>query len=201
MFKSATRLLLTAGIAVGAWFGASYATTYFALPEVTPHAVTGVVAVLTWLIAGRVLAAATNTMSFVNDEAASSTPALPARPAHFARVKPEAGKKDEKSEKDCGCSAPETGQRKTMHQNSKITIEAVGEENGSLKVVFTAAVSGGEFKDKQSGLRSKLESVSGIKWSHPQNLHDGKRQMEGRVARVVFAKAIAELKRIADRYA
>lgn len=241
MLNSVTRLLLTLGLSAGTWFGADYLTSQYALPEALPYAATGVVALVTWLLAGRVLSAAKNTMAFVEDPFSSPKQlpsARPARafvprmktdkcgdkpadkctdkpadkcadkPADKCADKPAAKPSDKKEHGKCiragGCltpGAPCSGQSRILAQTTRLQIEVKGEEDGTIKVIVDAKVSGSDFKGigGSGGLRGRLESVPGVKWAFPKNV-DGTRHMEGIVARTSYTDAAAALQAIAQKY-
>lgn len=65
------------------------------------------------------------------------------------------------------------------HETMKVSVNTV---DGATTVTVTiSGVSSSKFKDKQSGLRKKIEAVSGVRWENPKNLGNGSREMVGRV--------------------
>lgn len=65
------------------------------------------------------------------------------------------------------------------HETMKVAVNTV---DGAMTVTVTiSGVSSSKFKDKQSGLRKKIEAVSGVRWENPKNLGNGSREMVGRV--------------------
>jgi hypothetical protein len=76
---------------------------------------------------------------------------------------------------------------------------SVSTTDGATVVSVTIiGVSASRFKDKQSGLRKKIEAVSGVRWENPKNLGNGTREMVGRVTHVAQREAIiARLQEIA----
>lgn len=61
-------------------------------------------------------------------------------------------------------------------RNETAVLETFPQEDGSLKVAVTVK---GLTKREFNALRGRLEQVRGVSWSHPTNLHDGRRKMEG----------------------
>jgi len=55
-------------------------------------------------------------------------------------------------------------------------LETFPQEDGSVKVCITVK---GLTKREFNALRGRLEQVRGVNWSHPANLHDGRRKLEG----------------------
>jgi hypothetical protein len=65
------------------------------------------------------------------------------------------------------------------HESMKVAVQT---NDGVTTVTVTiSGVSSAKFKDKQSGLRKKIEGVAGVTWSNPKNLGNGSREMVGRI--------------------
>jgi len=196
MLRNASRWLLTLLVGAGAFYGAEYLTTQHSLHEAVPYAATAIAAVVTWLVSGRVLAAARDTLAFPTEDSPAAPPAVQARPAMFVRTPPATPAPTAKT--SCGCPSPEPGKSTVIARNARMSVVAFGEDNGSFTVQVTARVSGSEFKGP-GGLRGKLEALEGIKWEHPKNLGSEGRQMNGRVHAAVYARVAAALKQLAER--
>lgn len=68
---------------------------------------------------------------------------------------------------------------------------SVNTTDGATVVTVTiSGVTASRFKDKQSGLRKKIESVNGVRWENPKNLGNGTREMVGRVTHVAHREAV-----------
>ncbi len=92
-------------------------------------------------------------------------------------AKPEPGKH--------GCEARATtqsGLNATVadHASMKVSV-STDPQGATIVTVDIIGVSASRFKDKQSGLRKKIENVGGIKWENPRNLGESNRQMVGRI--------------------
>jgi len=82
-------------------------------------------------------------------------------------------------------------------QTMKVSVQTA--DGITTVTVVINGVSAAKFKDKQNGLRKKLESVGGINWDNPKNLGNGSRQMTGRIgASVSRESVITRLQQIAN---
>lgn len=65
------------------------------------------------------------------------------------------------------------------HQSMKVSVQTT--DGATLVTVTICGVSSSRFKDKQSGLRKKIEGIGGVNWGNPKNLGNGNREMVGRI--------------------
>lgn len=82
------------------------------------------------------------------------------------------------------------GSKFRSHGNgsSYLEVETVPQEDGSLKVtVVSVGYSGRDFKDR---IRPRLEKIGGIKWQHPSNLGENRRQLDGSIPKGGNANAV-----------
>ncbi|MDZ4834075.1 MAG: hypothetical protein SGJ27_09890 [Candidatus Melainabacteria bacterium] len=99
------------------------------------------------------------------------------------------GKSDSTSDKtagksNTGCEAHDLARSAlstTVSDHPTIKVSVQADQGGTIVTVDITGVSAAKFKDKQSGLRKKLENIGGVKWENPRNLGDGNRQMVGRM--------------------
>lgn len=80
-----------------------------------------------------------------------------------------------------GCDAARSTLNVTVADNPAMKVMLSTDQGVTTVTVDITGVSSSKFKDKQSGLRKKLENVGGVKWENPRNLGDNKRQMVGRI--------------------
>src|SRR5437899_182698 len=67
----------------------------------------------------------------------------------------------------------------SRHFQKTPRLETSSQANGTVKAIVTTK---GLSKREFNGLRARLEKVDGVKWSHPVNLKNGLRKIEGVVA-------------------
>ncbi len=100
---------------------------------------------------------------------------------------------------ECGGAPPTDQTLKTTvvsTDNMKVTMQS--DSQGILVTVTIEGITSGRFKNKQNGLRSKLEGINGIKWDDPKNLGEGSREMIGRIVDQTNREAvIARLQQVA----
>lgn len=74
------------------------------------------------------------------------------------------------------------------HDSMKVSVNTT--DGITIVTVTISGVSASKFKDKQSGLRKKIESVTGVRWENPKNLGNGTREMVGRVTHTSHREAV-----------
>jgi len=72
--------------------------------------------------------------------------------------------------------APAAAPTPAATSSDTAVLETFPQEDGSVKVSITIK---GLTKREFNTLRGRLEQVRGVTWSHPTNLHDGRRKLEG----------------------
>lgn len=119
--------------------------------------------------------------------------------------KPASGKSDAASSDKAGstsasgCDAARSTPNVTVADHASIKVSVSTDQGATIVTVDITGVSSAKFKDKQSGLRKKLEGVGGVKWENPRNLGDSNRQMVGRITDNSRREAIiASLQRLAS---
>ncbi len=98
-----------------------------------------------------------------------------------------------------GCDAARSTLNVTVADHASMKVSVSTDQGATIVTVDITGVSSAKFKDKQSGLRKKLEGVGGVKWENPRNLGDSNRQMVGRITDNSRREAIiASLQRLAS---
>jgi hypothetical protein len=96
----------------------------------------------------------------------------------------ESGKTDAGKSTPNGCDAHAIAQSAlnvTVADHPSMKVSVATDQGATIVTVDITGVSAAKFKDKQSGLRKKLENIGGVKWENPSNLGDSNRQMVGRI--------------------
>lgn len=74
------------------------------------------------------------------------------------------------------------------HDSMKVSVSSI--DGATVVTVTISGVSSSKFKDKQNGLRKRIEAVSGVRWTNPKNLGNGSREMVGRLTDPTRREAI-----------
>jgi len=94
------------------------------------------------------------------------------------------------TEPNTGCNASKSALNITVADHPSMKVSLSNDQGATIVTVDITGVSSSKFKDKQSGLRKKLENIGGVKWENPRNLGENNRQMVGRIVDTARREAI-----------
>lgn len=177
---TALRGLLSVASGAFCWFLLGLAATKFGL-SITPNQTLFVGAALTiigWFSTKRMFRFTEECMSMnVSKGERTPRPATKSNPPlDRLAVRPATAVKTAKAVAECPVEFVQGGQ---LISKSRVTVTITKSDAGRSVAVVMRGVGSGEFKGN-SGVRARLESISGIKWSFPKNdPATGVRTMEG----------------------
>lgn len=208
ILTAATRTLAVAAAGVAAWYVAQPVAQYFghSLTDLWQFGVGGIVALIALFVSKRAL-------DFTQD--CMTVPDAVARAAHGTRPAtcrkkscrsqvfedPADKPKAQPDSPDISCdggNAASQGLTVTVADSPSVKVEFQAGQSATTVTVTISGVSAAKFKDKQCGLRKKIESVGGVKWDNPKNLGNNSRRITGRITDSTRREAIiARLQEIA----
>lgn len=179
------RFLASVVVGAVAYFAAEPIAQYFQynLPDMARWIGTGVLALGGWFATKNLVDFTTDCLDVPSAVAPAVTSRKQAeRPTSKQAERPAPKRLPQLAKMPVPVTLVNVGDKPHVIKTAKITATVTKNDDASLAVsVVVTGVSGGDFKGN-GGIRSALESVSGIVWSNPTNTGNGTRCMEGKIA-------------------